>query len=87
MKKMLLVAALGVAGLVSANQVSYERGFDEPVTQVAESSEELLVDEWCGTVSYPTSCGFIGYDSWCSSWGIHCLMEASDMFEEYYCGE
>lgn len=83
------MAALGVAGLVSAKHVLSEVSFGDltPEVQVDGSSDELLADEWCGTVAYHTSCGLIGYDSWCSSWGIDCLMKASAMYEEYYCGE
>lgn len=44
-----------------------------------------LQSEWCGTVTYYTSCGFPIQDSYCSSWGTQCLIEAWDALDQYYC--
>lgn len=82
MKKLLFVAALGVAGLMSANVNPLKTETSKEV----EKTVKLEEVEWCGTVKYMTSCGLPGYDSWCTSDGEECLLKAYDMFEEYYCG-
>lgn len=83
MKKVLFVAALGVAGLMSAN-VSPLNG--ETSKEIEKTSKLEEQQEWCGTVKYITSCGLPGYDSWCTSDGEECLMKTQEMFEDYYCG-
>ncbi|GEN74067.1 hypothetical protein [Chryseobacterium lathyri] len=72
MKKLILVAALGVAGLASA------KGNVKKM--------DLKAVEWCGTVTYQTSCGFPIQDSYCTSWGQQCLMDNMALLDEYFCG-
>lgn len=73
MKKLLLVAAFGVAGVMSA------KGNVDNVPQAAHDVE------WCGTVTFMTSCGFPIQDSYCTSWGVNCLIESINAFNEYFC--
>ena len=69
MKKVFLLAAFGVAGMMSANNIS---------------SKEIS-DEWCGTVTYQTSCGFSIEDSYCTRGGQNCLEQSLELFDEYFC--
>ena len=73
MKKLLLVAAFGAAGFMSAKGT---------VDNVPQATHDV---EWCGTVTYMTSCGLPIQDSYCTSWGEACLMESIAMFNEYFC--
>jgi len=72
MKKIILVAALGVAGIVSA-KTSVEK-------KVIKEKEE-----WCGTITIMTSCGLPIQDSYCTSWGVKCLMDNANLLDEYFC--
>lgn len=74
MKKLLLVATITVAGFASA------KGNVENSLKVKKNVE------WCGTVTYVTSCGLPIQDSYCTSWGEACLMESAALLDEYFCG-
>ncbi|MFS4472234.1 hypothetical protein [Chryseobacterium sp. T20] len=76
MKKLILLAAFGAAGLVSAK---------ESVLNAKEKNDQKAV-EWCGTVTYHTSCGLPIQDSYCTSWGEQCLMDNMALLDEYFCG-
>lgn len=73
MKKLLLVATICVAGFANAK------------SNVENTSKAINDVEWCGTVTYMTSCGFPIQDSYCTSWGVSCLIESINAFNEYFC--
>lgn len=79
MKKILLVAALGVAGIMSANT---------PIENSSEPNFELeeVKVEWCGTIMYSLSCGIKAGDSWCESWGDGCITTSYNTLNYLYCG-
>ena len=54
-------------------------------TEKSKESKLILDEEWCGTVTYQTSCGFPIQDSYCTSWGTNCLDQAADAFDEFFC--
>ncbi|MEG2079561.1 hypothetical protein [Chryseobacterium sp.] len=61
MKKLFLVAALGFAGLMSANS-----------TQVVKPNNATKY--WIANIKVMTSCGLPAYISWDTDWGLECLM-------------
>lgn len=72
MKKVILLAAFGTAGILSAKETV--------------KAMDLTAFEWCGTVTYQTSCGLPIQDSYCTSWGQQCLMDNYALLDEYFCG-
>ena len=82
MKKLLLLAAFGVAGIMNAKTIAISHddiSFSDTSVSVFEESE------WCGTVTFMTSCGLPIEDSYCTSWGEACLIESWNVLDEYYC--
>ena len=91
MKKVFLLAAFGVAGMMSASSTSPEQldysisDLKFSILEKVKESKLILDEEWCGTVTYQTSCGFPIQDSYCTSWGTNCLDQAADAFDEFFC--
>lgn len=72
MKKAILLIAFGFAGILSAKEKAVKK--------------ETKTYEWCGTVTYHTSCGLPIQDSYCTSWGQQCLIDNMALLDEYFCG-
>ncbi|KMQ69224.1 hypothetical protein ACM39_03745 [Chryseobacterium sp. FH2] len=76
MKKILLAAAFGVAGIVSAKD-AVKNEFGKKA-----QSENLKKTEFCikptkkiiSNIKVMTSCGLPAYITWDTDWGIECLM-------------
>ncbi|SDL98419.1 hypothetical protein [Chryseobacterium taihuense] len=74
MKKILLIAAFGVTGLVSAkdNKKTVEKS--ESKKEVVNLKETKELKRWIANIKVITSCGLPAYISWDTDWGIDCLM-------------
>jgi len=90
MKKMILILALGMAGVMSAKDLVKEtpvqKSESENVekvqnTESAENPTSNKSKKLFSNIPVRTSCGLVTYITWDSDWGQECLisdMEAAD---------
>lgn len=85
MKKIILLAAFGVAGLVNAKSTVASNLYYK-VTEIKEEEKENKVKAFgCMQVFVQTSCGLNSYTTWCSEWGTECLMSDAEAVEQINC--
>ena len=84
MKKLFFIAALGVAGMMSASNGSIQDSNSSDDIALESSASDSSTG--CYTITYITSCGFPIQDSWCTGWGPECsIMNTWEMFDDYFC--
>lgn len=83
MKKIILLAAFGVAGLVNAKSTVMPN-LDSKVTETKEKENKVKAFG-CMQVFIQTSCGLNSYTTWCSEWGTECLMSDAEAVEQINC--
>ncbi|MFS4471743.1 hypothetical protein [Chryseobacterium sp. T20] len=83
MKKIILLAAFGVAGLVNAKSTVVSNN-DSKVTEIREKENKVKAFG-CMQVFVQTSCGLNSYTTWCSEWGTECLMSDAEAVEQINC--
>ena len=83
MKKIILLAAFGVAGLVNAKSTVVSNN-DSKVTEIIEKENKVKAFG-CMQVFVQTSCGLNSYTTWCSECGTECLMSDAEAVEQINC--
>ncbi|MET3537512.1 hypothetical protein [Chryseobacterium limigenitum] len=81
MKKMILLAAFVGAGLVNAKSTVVKNSDSKETKEVKENSTAF----GCIQIFIQTSCGLNSNTTWCSEWGIDCLMSDAEAVEQINC--
>ncbi|MDQ1857501.1 hypothetical protein [Chryseobacterium sp. WLY505] len=83
MKKIILLAAFGAAGLINAKSMLMLNS-NFKVTEIREKENKVKAFG-CIQVFVQTSCGLNSYTTWCSEWGTECLMSDAEAVEQINC--
>lgn len=85
MKKMILLVAFGVTALVNAKNAVVNNTFESTESKEIKEKENRVKAFGCMQVFIETSCGLNSNTTWCSEWGLACLISDAEAMEQINC--